>query len=50
MDCARKGEIEKAMDFLDNMISKGHEPNAVTYSSLKDGLCSKAEIENAIKF
>lgn len=32
--CARKVEIEKAMDFLDDMISKGHDPDIVTYNTL----------------
>jgi pentatricopeptide repeat protein len=32
----KKGEIEKAMNFLDDMISKGHEPDVVTYSTRID--------------
>ena len=38
------------MDIPDDMISKGHQPDAVTSSTLIDGLCSKGEIEKAMDF
>ena len=33
----KKGEIDKEMDFLQDMISKGFAPNMVTYNTLIDG-------------
>ena len=43
-------EIEKAPDFLCEMISKGHDPHVVTYKTLLDGLCKNSEIEKAQNF
>ena len=43
-------EIEKAPDFLCEMISKGHDPHVVTYKTLLDGLCKNSEIEKAMNF
>ena len=40
----KKGEIEKAMDFIDVMISKELDPDA-TYYTLIEGLRKEGEIE-----
>ena len=34
----KKGEIDKATEFLNDMIAKGHEPSALTYNTVIDGL------------
>jgi PPR repeat len=36
------------MNILDDMLSKGHEPNVVTYSTIVDGLWKKGKIDKAI--
>jgi PPR repeat len=43
-------EIEKALDFLDVMISNKHKSNIVTNNTLMNGLCKKDEIEKAFNF
>jgi pentatricopeptide repeat protein len=42
--------LEKAMNFLDDMISKLLEPNVVTYITLINGFCEKGEIKKAMNF
>ena len=35
----KKVEIDKVMDYLDVMIAKGVDPDAMTYCTLIEGLC-----------
>jgi pentatricopeptide repeat protein len=42
-------KIEKAMIFLDGMISKGYQLNIVTYNT-KDFLCKNGEIDLGLNF
>jgi pentatricopeptide repeat protein len=44
----KKWEIEKAIGILDDMISKGLQPNVITYSILINGHCKKREIDKAM--
>jgi pentatricopeptide repeat protein len=46
----KQGQTEKAIDLLDMMISKGFEPDGMTYRILINGLCKKDEIEKAMEF
>ena len=38
------------MDYLHDMISKGHQPDVVTYNILIDGLYKNGEIETTVDF
>jgi len=40
--CAKRGDIQRVMNFLNEMIESGAVPNVITYNSALDG-CSKAK-------
>jgi pentatricopeptide repeat protein len=44
----KKGQIEKAIDFIDDMISKGYQPDVMTCNIIINGLCKKGEIDEAM--
>ncbi|KAH7560916.1 hypothetical protein JRO89_XS10G0138200 [Xanthoceras sorbifolium] len=45
----RNGDVEKAKGLVEDMVSKGKYPNAVTYALLMEGLCSQGEYNEAKK-
>ncbi|XP_006842489.2 pentatricopeptide repeat-containing protein At1g06710, mitochondrial [Amborella trichopoda] len=43
-----RGEMEKALSILTEMIENGHPPKRMTYNTLIKGLCSKGRVDDAM--